>query len=107
MGQSPHTMYSNNILNCQESTTILNANTKKVWKLIEGTTYSLYIMYNQDLALNNPQGCHKTQPSNQEILCFYVLFFYVYTKVWIKSLQIVLFFINIVFFTIFVVKYLK
>ena len=32
-------MYSNNILNFQESTTILNACTKKVWKLIEGTTY--------------------------------------------------------------------
>ena len=28
-------MYSNNILNFQESTTILNAYTKKVWKLIE------------------------------------------------------------------------
>ena len=32
-------MYRNNILNIQESTTILNANTKKVRKLIEGTTY--------------------------------------------------------------------
>ena len=32
-------MYSNNILNFQESTTILNACTKKVWKLIESTTY--------------------------------------------------------------------
>ena len=28
-------MYSNNILNFQKSTTILNACTKKVWKLIE------------------------------------------------------------------------
>ena len=34
IGQSSHTMYSNNILNFQESTTILNAGTKKVWKLI-------------------------------------------------------------------------
>ena len=32
-------MYSNNIVNFQESTTILNACKKKVWKLIEGTTY--------------------------------------------------------------------
>ena len=32
-------MYSNNILNFQESTTILNACTKKVWKLIECTVY--------------------------------------------------------------------
>ena len=32
-------MYSNNIVNFQESTTILNVCAKKVWKLIEGTTY--------------------------------------------------------------------
>ena len=32
-------MYSNNILNFQESTTILNACTKKVWNLNEFTTY--------------------------------------------------------------------
>ena len=38
-GQSSHKMYSNNIVNFQESTTILNACTKKVWKLIEGSTY--------------------------------------------------------------------
>ena len=38
VGQSSHKMYSNNILNFQESMTILNACTKKVWKLIEGTT---------------------------------------------------------------------
>ena len=41
IGQSSHKMYSNNILNFQESTTILNACTKKVWKLIEYTTYFL------------------------------------------------------------------
>ena len=40
IGQSSHKMDSNNILNFQESTTILNAYTKKVWKLIEGTTYN-------------------------------------------------------------------
>ena len=39
IGQSSHKMYSNNILKFQESTTILNACTKTVWKLIEGTTY--------------------------------------------------------------------
>ena len=32
-------MYSNNIVNFQESTTILNTCTKTVWKLIECTTY--------------------------------------------------------------------
>ena len=35
IGQSSHKMYSNNILNFQESMTILNACTKKVWKHIE------------------------------------------------------------------------
>ena len=41
IGQSSHKMYSNNTLNRQESTAILNACTKKVWKLIEYTTYML------------------------------------------------------------------
>ena len=41
IGQSSHKMYSNNILNFQESTTILNACTKNVWKPIDGTTYLL------------------------------------------------------------------
>ena len=39
ISQSSHLMYSNKILNFQESTTILNACTKKVWKHIEGTIY--------------------------------------------------------------------
>ena len=38
IAQSSHKMYSNNILNFQESMIILNACTKKVWKLIEFTT---------------------------------------------------------------------
>ena len=38
IGQSSHKMYGNNIMNFQESTTILNAYTKNVWKLIECTT---------------------------------------------------------------------
>ena len=37
IGQSSHKMYSNNIVNFQESTTILNVHTKKVWKLIKST----------------------------------------------------------------------
>ena len=39
IGQSSHNMYSSNILNFQESMTILNACTKNVWTLIESTTY--------------------------------------------------------------------
>ena len=34
ISQSSHKMYSNNILNFQESTTIVNAHSKKGWKLI-------------------------------------------------------------------------
>ena len=34
-GQSSHKMYSNNIVNCQESTTILNACTKKSGNLLK------------------------------------------------------------------------
>ena len=39
IGQSSYKMYSNYILNFQESMTILNTCAKKVRKLIEGTTY--------------------------------------------------------------------
>ena len=39
IGQSSHKRYSNNIVNFQESTTILNVYTKKVWKPIECTSY--------------------------------------------------------------------
>ena len=39
IGQSSHKMFSNNILNFQESITILNAHTKKVWKLIVCISY--------------------------------------------------------------------
>ena len=45
IGQSSHKMYSNNILSFQESTTILNARTKKVWKLIECTTYIYWVLW--------------------------------------------------------------
>ena len=39
IGQSSHKMYSNNIVNFQESITILNAHTKKFWKLTVCTLY--------------------------------------------------------------------
>ena len=39
IGQSSHKTYSNNIVNFQESTTILNTHTKKVRKLIVCTSY--------------------------------------------------------------------
>ena len=45
IGQSSHKIYRHNIVNCQESTTILNACTKKVWKLIEFTAYIYIYIY--------------------------------------------------------------
>ena len=48
IGQSSHTMYNNNIVNFQESTTILNACTKKSWILLNAPRIYVY-----DLALNN------------------------------------------------------
>ena len=44
INQSSHKMYRNNILNFQESATILNAYTKKVWKLSYCTIY-IYIIW--------------------------------------------------------------
>ena len=44
IGQSSHKMYSNNILNFEESTTNLNGQSKNVWKLILCTSYlSIYL----------------------------------------------------------------
>ena len=45
IGQSSHKMYSYNILNFQESMTILNACTKNGWKLIECTTHIYIYIY--------------------------------------------------------------
>ena len=45
IGQSSHKIYRNKILNIQESTTILNAHTKKVWKLIVCTSYIYIYIY--------------------------------------------------------------
>ena len=45
IGQSSHKMYSNNILNFQESTTILNVHTKRDWKLIVCTSYIYIYIY--------------------------------------------------------------
>ena len=43
--QSFHKMYSNNTLNVHEYTTILNAHTKKFWKLIVCTSYIYIYIY--------------------------------------------------------------
>ena len=45
IGQLSHKVYSKNILNFQGSTIVLNACTKTVWKLIEGTIYIYIYIY--------------------------------------------------------------
>ena len=50
IGQSSHKKYSNNILSFQVSTTILNAHTKKVWKLI---IFPSYIYLNNYIVSNS------------------------------------------------------
>ena len=52
--QSYHKMYGNNILNFQESTTILNACTKKVWKHNE---CNMYIITNIEHSGKGIFGC--------------------------------------------------
>ena len=58
-------MYSNKILIFQESTTILNARTKKSRNLSIALRIYLIFMYEEDLSLNNLQGliCHKIKPN--------------------------------------------
>ena len=51
IGQSSHKIYSNNILNFQESTTILNAHTKKSWNLSYAPHTSNY-NYREKLAVD-------------------------------------------------------
>ena len=65
IGKSSHKMYSNNILNFQESAKILTACTKRVWKVIECTTYIA------DLALNN-QECLLYCKTKQNKTKFYL-----------------------------------
>ena len=52
IGQSSHKMYSNKILNFQESTAILNACTKYVWKPIECTTYIYWVIVTEKRYFN-------------------------------------------------------
>ena len=51
IGQSSHKLYSYNIVNCQESMTIWNAHTKKVWKLIVCTSYISIVKHLQCISI--------------------------------------------------------
>ena len=53
IGQSSHKEYSNNILKYLEFTAIINACTKKVWKLIECTSYVTWLLIVMSLRRNN------------------------------------------------------
>ena len=68
IGQSSHKMYSNNIVNFQVSTTILNACPKKVRKLIECTTciYIYIYIYTEN----------KSEKRNRNITSMLFTFYY-------------------------------
>ena len=59
IGQSSHKMYSNNILNFQESTTILNTCTKKSGNLLNAPYIYIYILY---LLKGKSQTCGHWKP---------------------------------------------
>ena len=83
IGQSSYKMHSNNIVNFQESTTILNACTKKSGNLLKAQR-----MYKKHLALNNLRWsiCHKTKPNQTKPNHRYSM--YMYEKHWaLNNLQ--------------------
>ena len=69
--QSSHKMYSNNILNFQVSTKVLNARTKNVWKPIVCTSYILDI-YDILIILNEPKSLFCIQ-LNRSKYCYVLL----------------------------------
>ena len=69
IGHSSHKMYSNNILNFQESTTILNACTKKCGNLLNAPCIFIYIwIYRQ----------YSNHEYEQEKLYVKILYIYIY-----------------------------
>ena len=59
IGQSSHKMYSNNILNFQESTTILNACTKKSGNLLKATRMGEHVQI--AVSRDHSSKCMKTE----------------------------------------------
>ena len=64
ISQSSHKMYSNNMVNFEQSTTILNACTNEVWKLIECTTY--FVRLTVFLPFCNTANKIKTRDGRQD-----------------------------------------
>ena len=101
IGQSCHKMYSNNIVNLEESTTILNAHTKKVWKLIVCTSYIYIYIYIERERESRENSCQYDlmmmivayQPLWIILCCLYI-YIYIYIYIWFVS---ELFIVNIIF----------
>ena len=88
IGQSSYKMYRNNILNFPESTTILNAHTKKVWKLICPSCIYILIFKRQTWCNGY---CYKKWKQTPEFKFWTGLFAFCFTlmplwKVWIHLL---------------------
>ena len=70
IGQSSHKMYSNNILNVQESTTILNACTKKsldtYWRHLVSFIIHIFLSFNISKVGNRSWGGHKESLFNSK-----------------------------------------
>ena len=67
MGQSSDKMYSNKILNSQESVTILNASKKQVWKLIEVITYLWTSLLHRSSSLQKKKSKERKKVRWQDI----------------------------------------
>ena len=82
IGQSSHKMYSNNIVNFQESMKILNARTKKGWKLIECATYVYSLIRGLYLLFLSTWDCHRVVCKNPFIFGFILLYWQVLKTFW-------------------------
>ena len=98
IGESSHKMYSNNIVNFQESTTILNAHTKKVWKVIICTSYIHIYIYKFSLVCMCVCVC--------VCVCIYIyiyiymfvcvcvcIYIYIYIYIYIRNFNLIRYFI--------------
>ena len=88
IGQSFHKTYSNNILNCQQSTTISNAHTKKVWKLILCPPYIYIYIYTHTNSVGFFVGHNPNSLSSYIYIYIYVcIYIYIITNHGFYSLK--------------------
>ena len=96
IGQPSHKMYSNHILNFQESTSILNAHTKKTYCMhfIYANSLHFYIVW---LTLNLREGYLYTKIRNQnqsESALLFLLWLQIETLFWKKKNMNIIWYIN-------------